>query len=285
MPDSELNEHEHEDGAAADGGERPASDDTGTDADTAQAAPEGAAEGSSAHEEGAGEGDESAREESSSDESVSGETVTPLKRAHTAPALIAIERIDDDAAFRLRDSGDVSALAMDIARLGQLFPIDLRHRPPDRFQVITGFRRVEALKFLQREKVLARLHLDLSDDDALLLSLAEAVHSVQVSPDDLRSMRDRLAEQGRLSAAAKDMFEKALAEGEPLAPEQVGEDAEEEVDADELAADVTTRLGQINQDLSLLADVFADLEPERARQLLEQLKYSADLVQFLQEQS
>src|SRR5256885_3123669 len=98
---------------------------------------------------------------------------------------------------------------MDIARLGQLFPVDLRLRPPDRFQIITGFRRVAALKFLQRERVLARLHTDLSDDDALLISLAEAIHSKPVSRDELLSLRERLQEQGSLSAAARDMFEKA----------------------------------------------------------------------------
>ena len=224
----------------------------------------------------------SAETELPGDEQTGG-TQKSSRRSFTAPALISLERIDDDDLFRLRPDGDVAQLAMDIARLGQLFPIDLRQTGPDRFQIITGFRRVAALNFLQREKVLARLHVDLTDDDAVLLALAEAVHSVQVAKEELRSMRDRLAELGRLSSAAKDMLEKALAEGEPLAPEGFGD--EEEVDADELAADVTTRLGQINQDLSLLADVFKDLDPERATQLLEQLRYSSQLVTFLEDKS
>ena len=204
-----------------------------------------------------------------------------LKRIHPAPAHIALDRIDDDVTFKVRDEGDVAALAMDIARLGQIFPIDLRLKPPDRFQIVTGFRRVAALRFLHRERVLARLHVDLSDEDAALIALAEAIHSEPVTHDELAGMRERLESRGWLSAPARDMLEKALAEGEGLAPEEApGE--EEEVDADELAGDVALRLGQINQDLSLLADVFGDLDTERRDMLLEQLRYSAQLVAFLE---
>ena len=203
-----------------------------------------------------------------------------LKRIHPAPAHIALDRIDDDVTFRVRDEGDVAALAMDIARLGQIFPVDLRLRPPDRFQVITGFRRVSALRFLQREKVLARLHVNLSDDDAALIALAEAIHSEPVSREELQAARDRFESRGRLSAAARDMLDKALSDDGGLAPEEAPQ--EEEVDADELASDVATRLGQINQDLSLLADVFAELDEERRETLLEQLRYSSQLVSFLE---
>lgn len=218
--------------------------------------------------------------------------VTPMpppRKHHVAPAMVSLERVDADDSFRLRPDGDVSALATDIARLGQLFPVDLRLKPPDRFQIITGFRRVAALKFLQRDKVLARLHTDLDDEDALLMSLAEGIHAHGVPREELVEALARFEAQGRLSPTVKDMLEKALATEDGLAPEEApgeeSEEEEEEIDADELAGDVTVRLAQANQDLSLLADVFADLEPERRRALLEQLKYSADLVAFLEGKS
>ncbi len=207
---------------------------------------------------------------------------TPVIHKHfVAPALIPLDRIDEDADFLVRNEAeleDIAALATDIARLGQLFPIDVRLVPPDRFQVITGFRRVAALRFLQREKVLARLHTDLSDADSLLMSLASAIHSKNVGAEALASLRETLEAEGRLSPSARDMLEKALSGDDNLAPESV----EEEVDADELAADVTVRLGQINQDLSLLADVFSDLDEERREELLKQLRYSSELVAFLE---
>jgi ParB-like chromosome segregation protein Spo0J len=209
---------------------------------------------------------------------------TPVIHKHfVAPALIPLDRIDEDADFLIRNEAeleDIAALATDIARLGQLFPIDVRLVPPDRFQVITGFRRVAALRFLQREKVLARLHTDLSDADSLLMSLASAIHSKNVGAEALASLRETLEAEGRLSPSARDMLEKALSGDDNLAPESV----EEEVDADELAADVTVRLGQINQDLSLLADVFSDLDEERREELLKQLRYSSELVAFLESQ-
>lgn len=202
----------------------------------------------------------------------------PRRRGHVAPALIALDRVDEDDTFQIRPEGDLSRLATDLARLGQLFPIDLRLKAPDRFQIICGFRRVAALRFLQRERVLARLHTDLSDEDALLMALAAAIHEKHVSSDELEAVRGQLEEQGRLFPEARDMLEKALAPDDGLAPEGV----EEEVDADELAGDVTRRLGDINQDLALLADVFSSLDDEKKAALLEQLRYSADLVAYLE---
>lgn len=147
--------------------------------------------------------------------------------------------------------------------------------------MITGFRRVAALRFLKRDKVSVRLHLDLSDDDALLLALASAIHGQAVPSEILQHWQERLTSEGRLTPPVRDMLEKALTTDDTLSPEE----NEEEVDADELAADVTSRLGQCNQDLSLLADVFTELEPEKRRELLTQLRYSIDLVKFLESKS
>lgn len=202
----------------------------------------------------------------------------PRRHSHVAPAHLAIDRIDEDETFRIRPEGELSALATDLARLGQLFPVDVRLRPPDRFQIVCGFRRVSALRFLQRDRVLARLHTDLSDEDALLMALASVIHAQPASREELRALRDRLDSEGRLNVAARDMFEKALTVGDPLAPEGV----EEEIDADELAQDVAQRLGSLNQDLSLLADVFVSLDESRKAELLMQLRYSAELVTYLE---
>jgi ParB-like chromosome segregation protein Spo0J len=207
------------------------------------------------------------------------ETVAPRRRGNVAPAHIPLERIDEDATFQIRPLGDLSALATDLARLGQLFPVDVRFKPPDRFQIISGFRRVAALRFLKRDRVLARLHTDLSDEDALLMALASAIHSSPVSREDLEAKRAQLETEGRLTPIARDMLEKALATDDSLAPETV---EEEEVDADELAAEATQRLVDINQDLALLADVFADLDETRKQELLTQLRYSSDLVAWLE---
>lgn len=204
-----------------------------------------------------------------------------IPRHFSAPAFLALERLDPDRTFLIRDEAEldeVTALATDIARLGQLVPIDVRLVAPDRLQIVTGFRRVAALRFLQREKVVARLHTELSTGDAMLMALASAIHSKSVTAEALVAVQARLTADGTLTPPAKDMLAKALATDDSLAPEHV----EEEVDADELASDVTMRLSQCNQDLSLLADVFDQLDDEKRAALLAQLKYSIELVAFLE---
>jgi ParB family transcriptional regulator, chromosome partitioning protein len=223
--------------------------------------------------------------------------VERFKRHHVAPAQISLDRVDADETFRMRPAGEIDRLAQNVARLGQLFPVDLRLKPPDRFQVICGFRRVEALRFLQRDRVLARLHTDLTDEDALLMALSAAIDQAPVSAEELAAVRERLEREGRLTPAARDMLEKAAGEDElapetvpepaaaaevPAEPAEAEEEEEEEVDADELAKDATLRMAELNQDLALLADVFSSLEPERKRELLQQLRYSADLVAYLE---
>jgi ParB-like chromosome segregation protein Spo0J len=198
--------------------------------------------------------------------------------AHPVPELISIDQVDVDPLFQVRPLGDMSLLATDLARLGQLFPIDVRVKEPNRYQVVCGYRRVAALKFLHRDQVLARVHPNLSDGDALLLALASAIHGAPASREELNRFRSSLEKEGRLSAAAVHMLDKALALDSGLAPEGF----EEEVEAEELAGDVTVRLGEINQDLALLAEVFASLEPNRKEELLRQLRYSAELVAYLE---
>lgn len=197
---------------------------------------------------------------------------------HMTVTHVPLEQLDEDATYRLRPEGDVSALATDVARLGQLFPVDVRPVGENRFQVVSGFRRVAALRFLKRDRALVRIHSNMSDEDALLLSLAVAIHAAPVDREELAAKKEQLEAEGRLSAAVRDMLEKALATDDELAPEGV----EEEVDADELANDVTQRLGDINQDLALLADVFGSLDDARRAELLNQLRYSADLVAYLE---
>jgi ParB-like chromosome segregation protein Spo0J len=224
------------------------------------------------------EAQEEPQAESSTEAESTLEEMTPRSLGQSTLATLSLEQLDEDATFQIRPEGELSKLATDVARLGQLFPVDVRPMGPDRYQIICGFRRVAALRFLKRDKVQARIHTELSDEDALLLALASAIHASPVDREELEAKRDELEAQGRLSAATRDMLEKALATEDTLAPESV----EEEVDADELAADAAQRLGALNQDLSLLADVFNSLDESRRAELLMQLRYSAELVAYLE---
>jgi ParB-like chromosome segregation protein Spo0J len=197
--------------------------------------------------------------------------------------LVSLDLVDEDDTFQLRPAGDVDRLAMDLARLGQAFPVDVRPvEGTDRYQLVSGFRRVAALRFLRRTSVLARVHATLPDEDALLVALAGILHAAAPTSLELNEIEGRLEQEGRLSAAARDMLGRARATDDGLAPESV--EGEEEVDADELAAGLTARLGELNQDLALLAPVFDALEPGQRAELLQQLRYAAELVAYFDQE-
>lgn len=208
------------------------------------------------------------------------ELLRPSERAG-ALAMLEVRKVDTDPSMKLREEGDIDSLATSIAKLGQLFPVELRRIPGDRFQVLTGFRRIAALRLLKRERVLARVHTDLPDEDALRLALSDLLEGRGAEREELVALRDRLEAQRRLSGRVKETLERAIAPpNEELGPETV-EAPEEEVDLEELTQDVVGRIAAVNQDLALIAELWSALEPGSRETLLEQLGYSAQLVAYL----
>jgi ParB-like chromosome segregation protein Spo0J len=246
--------------------------------------------------------------------------------AHAIGAVefVALADVSDDPTFRLRDEGDVAALAASVGRLGQLVPVEVRPIPdaPEgapRYQVVAGFRRLAALRMLLRDRVLARVHADLGDEDAWAIALAQALLVEPLGEGDLRVLRERLAAEG-LAPWAEDLVDEALvrvpvdptvrerfleflggpatpaaaldeaAEPEEAADERPADGAAraggEEVDVEvvtpeELAQDLATRLWQVNGDLAVAAEAWKDLPPEGRRLVLEQARYVAELYPFL----
>jgi hypothetical protein len=151
-----------------------------------------------------------------------------LEPRTTAPAhatgaveFVPLADLSDDATFRLRDEGDVSALAASLGRLGQLVPIELRPLPgaaPEgpRWQVVAGFRRLAAARMLSRDRVLARVHATLGDEDAWALALGDALLGEPLLASELEGLRARLEESGA-APWAEDLLPDALARA-PVEP-------------------------------------------------------------------
>jgi ParB-like chromosome segregation protein Spo0J len=252
---------------------------------------------------------------------------TAPAHATGAVAFVPLSAIADDATFRLRDPGDVSALAASMGRLGHLVPVELRPLPgaaegAQRFQVVAGFRRLEALRLLARDRVLARVHAALDDEDAWAIALAQALLGEPLQARELEVLRDRLAAAG-IAPWAEELIDEALVRapvdpevrerflaflaGAPLAEPAAGappqdedeaaaggyasdegfaaDDAEGEgpveVTPDELAQDIALRLFEVNQDLGLAFDAWAEIPEEGRRMIVEQARYVAELYPLL----
>ncbi len=230
--------------------------------------------------------DEAAEHDDGREEDVSEEDaeVVPLEAPHGRPSsvnvvLIPLSLIADDGTFQLRDDPDVAGLATSIARVGQYVPIDVRPHA-GRMQVISGFRRLAAVRLLHREEVLARVHEGMTDADALVLALAQGLEQRGLSPEQIHALRDRLEVQESLTAQARGLIEAALVTpGSDLEPE-AGSDASDEVDLDELAGDLEKRLSAISADLSAVTDYWDEMEDSPRTALLDQLRYYAELHAF-----
>ncbi|MBS2030950.1 MAG: ParB-like nuclease domain-containing protein [Deltaproteobacteria bacterium] len=205
----------------------------------------------------------------------------PERPALIPPTSIAIDAIEPDDLFQLREVGDVAGLATSLARVGQLFPIDVRPRGGS-FQVIAGFRRLAALKFLQRGSVLARVHVGLSDSDAWIFALAQALENRSLTPEEIDVARQKLEQNGQLTPMTRGLIDAAITvPGSDLEPEDPNASAAEEVDLDELAEDLEQRLVGISADLSLVTELWAQLDGPQRGALLEQLRYYGELHAYL----
>ena len=197
---------------------------------------------------------------------------------------VPLDEVAPDATFRLRDTGDVSELAVAIGRLGQLMPVDLRPLPRQdgegkRWQVVAGFRRVEALRLLQRDRVLARVHPGLSDEDAWALALCGPAFGEPWRPADLDAVAARvrvhLPWAGPALAAAR---RRSGEKGPAPRPRP-------EADPAAFAHGLAIRAYELNGDVAAAYESWGALTPEGRRLVLEQLRYLVRLVPLLEKEN
>ncbi len=188
---------------------------------------------------------------------------------------VRLDAIADDATFRLREPGDVSALATAIGRLGQLTPVDLRPLPAadgegPRYQVVAGFRRIAAARLLQRDRVLARVHAPLADPDAWALALGPTLFA---EPWDAPA---RTIAEERVRAFLP-WAEPALRTS-PTPRAGAGGPGVAAVDPRSLAL----RAWELNRDLAAACGRWDSLPAEARRAVVEQLRYVTRLLPILE---
>jgi len=207
---------------------------------------------------------------------------------------VPLEEIAADATFRVRAPGDVAELAVSMGRLGQLDPVDLRPLPAEsaegpgkRWQVVAGFRRMEALRLLQREKVLARVYPSLADGDAWALALAAPLFGEPWTAADLDAIavrvRASLPWAEPILAAAR---RRAAGRGGSASTATSAPSREPAAvlrrDPNAFAHNLAIRAYELNQELAAAFDGWTAIPPEGRKLVLAQLRYLARLLPMLE---
>jgi hypothetical protein len=213
---------------------------------------------------------------------------------------VPLEEIAADATFRVRAPGDVAELAVSMGRLGQLDPVDLRplpaasaDRPGKRWQVVAGFRRMEALRLLQREKVLARVHPSLADGDAWALALAGPLFGEPWTAADLGAIAARVRASlpwaepilaaARRRAAGRGGSGAPAAQATPATPAPSREpSAVLRRDPNAFAHDLAIRAYELNQEMAAAFEGWSAIPPEGRQLVLAQLRYLVRLLPMLE---
>ena len=110
-------------------------------------------------------------------------------------AEIDIKDLIEDSEFALRENLKVDDLVESIRKDGQLIPIVVRPQN-GKYALISGFRRIGALKKLGRKKVQAKVLFGVSDTEARRISLLENLERHSLSGWELVSAAARFREKG-----------------------------------------------------------------------------------------
>ncbi len=204
---------------------------------------------------------------------------------------VRLDAIADDATFRLRETGDVSELASSIGRLGQLEPVELRPLPggePGRYQVVAGFRRVAALRMLQRERVLARVHAGLSDADAWAGALAGMLFAEPPGPTEWGVAEERVRSHLPWALPILEARRRAASTAPaspPASPASPAPRGRLPSDPASFAHALAVRAYELNGDVAAAHARWATLPREGRELVLAQLRYVARILPILEKEN
>ncbi len=110
---------------------------------------------------------------------------------------VPLDQIVESDLFQLRfELPDVNALAADIKACGQTTPAFVRPLPGGRFELLSGYRRLAAIRKLKGKSILARVFEDLTDEEAERLAISENLQRKDLTDPEQAHICLRLQQRG-----------------------------------------------------------------------------------------
>lgn len=113
----------------------------------------------------------------------------------TPVLILPMEAILESDNFKLRlKIKDIDSLADDMKERGQLSPLFVRPKAEGKYELVSGYRRFEALKKIGAKETLARIFSNLTEDQALGMAVAENDQRNDLTPLEKALLCKRLQE-------------------------------------------------------------------------------------------
>lgn len=195
-----------------------------------------------------------------------------------------------DDLWRLRPATQLDLLTESISMVGQRSPVVLRFKEGSgKWQVVSGFRRIEALLKLRRHGVLARLFDHLSEEDAVKTAVSDNFFSGDLRGEHLDLFMERLRNENMLNGQVLDFLDWAREKVALTAPAPVVEvqtPAPQTLDKDDLSLSelidrTFTAVSEASQGLERIFLTWSDVSPADRKLLAAECKYVHDLYPFL----
>lgn len=212
---------------------------------------------------------------------------------------IPLSQLDlEDDTFQTRELSNLEGLTESIESEGQQTPVLLRLKPDEKWQIVAGFRRIGALKQLNREGIKARLFDELSDEEAVELSILDNLYQEGLSREEIEKYQGRLREKGILNPNIESFLQGKMAavslspapiratEEEEEKEEEEGEEEGEEdvVYLEDLLSETYERLSEAAKGLDGLYPYWKEVSGEEREDIIAQCQYIHDLLPFLKKE-
>lgn len=193
-----------------------------------------------------------------------------------------------DDLLRVRPSAREDLLEESIRLVGQQTPVVLRFREnTKKWQVVAGFRRIEALKNLKRHGVIARLFDQLDDEEAIKTAVTDNFFSGDLSGEHLDAFMERIRNENLLVGGtlefldwAREKVSKVEATLRSNEVETMEEDAGSMSVTDQIDR-TFVNLSEASQGLERIFLNWSDVSPSDRKLLAAECKYIHDLYPFL----